>query len=63
MMSETAYPYNAATDFLCWYVSELVTPVKPLSHTMVKPNSTLALKQAIAAGPTLVAVEADQPCF
>jgi hypothetical protein len=63
MMEDMFYPYNAATDFFCWYDPYLITPVKPINHTMVKPNSFKALKAAIAEGPTLVAVEADQSVF
>jgi len=63
MMEDVFYPYIEATDFFCWYDPYLITPVKPINHTMVKPNSFKALKAAIAEGPTLVAVEADQSVF
>jgi len=58
MMSEKDYPYTA-WDGDCVYNAAKLTPVKPFSHTQVTPNSAAALKQAIAAGPVLVAVEAD----
>jgi hypothetical protein len=63
MMEDLYYPYTAATDFFCWYDSYLITPVKPINHTMVTPNSASALKAALAAGPTLVAIEADSSVF
>ncbi len=63
MMEDTYYPYNAAKDFFCWYDSYLITPVKPINHTMVTPNKAAALKTALAAGPTLVAIEADSSVF
>jgi hypothetical protein len=63
MMQDIYYPYIAAEDFLCWYDSYLITPVKPINHTMITPNSAIALKTALASGPTLVAIDADSGVF
>lgn len=62
LMTEKDYPYTAY-DGTCAYNSAKVTPAKPTGHTMVKANSYIALKTAIAAGPTLVAIEADTNVF
>jgi KDEL-tailed cysteine endopeptidase len=62
MMTEKDYPYKAY-DQSCKYDSSLVTPVKGKGHVMVSPNSALALKTAIAAGPVSVAIEADTFVF
>ncbi len=61
-MSEEAYPYTAQ-DGECKYDKENLTPVKPIGHTQVQQNSSLALKQAAATGPVLVALEADTLVF
>ena len=62
LMTEKDYPYTAY-DGNCAYNSGKVTAAKPKSHTMVKANSYVALKTAIAAAPTLVAIEADTNVF
>lgn len=63
MMEDTFYPYEAAEHLVCWYDSYLITPVKPINHTMITPNSAIALKTALASGPTLVAIDADSDVF
>jgi len=62
MMNRTDYPYTAM-DGNCAYDGNKVTKVKPSGHTMVTPNSALALKTAIADGPVSVAIEADTFVF
>lgn len=62
IMSEANYPYTAQ-DGNCAYNSNKLTPVKNTGHTLVKANSALALRTALAAGPTMVAIEADTAVF
>jgi C1A family cysteine protease len=62
MMNRTDYPYTAM-DGSCQYDGNKVTKVKPSGHTMVTPNSAVALKTAIADGPVSVAIEADTFVF
>ena len=61
-MTEKDYPYTAY-DQNCAYDKTKLTPVKPTGHTMVKTNSAISLKTAIAAGPVSVAIEADTFVF
>lgn len=62
METEKDYPYTAM-DGTCVYSAGKATPVKGQGHLMVTPNSALALKTAIADGPTSVAIEADTFVF
>ena len=47
----------------CRYDKEYLTPVKPLSNTLVKPNIALAVKTAIPAGPVSVYINAEDFVF
>ena len=60
--TESSYPYKAV-DQTCAYNGALVTPVKGKGAIMVSPNSAIALKTAVAAGPVSVAIEADTFVF
>ena len=62
MMTEVAYPYTGY-DGNCQYDKTKTITWTLKGYEAVTPNSAVALKTAIADGPTTVAIEADTFVF